>query len=254
MIDSIICNVVLLIDVDNVLLVMFDFVLMVLVEFGIVNVWCVYGNWLKFVLKGWCDMLIKYGIELQQQFDLIKGKNVIDMKMMIDVMDLFYCGCIDGFGIMLLDSDFMLFVMCICQDGVLVYGFGISCIFEGFCQVCICFIDVSVFDEMMELMLFQLLFLIGGEKVMVLVLVLCCVKGGELIGFDLIKLLIDVYNVGKCDEKGYQSFIEFGQCVGNCLSFDVCNYGYNQLFDLIEVVLNFQIECCDGGWIFVKWV
>ena len=95
-------------------------------------------------LKGWVDILHKYGIEPQQQFDMTKGKNATDMKMTIDAMDLFVSGAkIGGFGIMSSDSDFMPLAMRIRQEGIDVYGFGSNKTPEAFKQACSRFIDVD---------------------------------------------------------------------------------------------------------------
>jgi len=255
MIDTTTRNVALLIDADNASAATLDPVLTVLAELGTVNVRRVYGNWSKPALKAWSDMSIKHGIEPQQQFDLTKGKNATDMKMTIDAMDLLFRGRIDGFGIMSSDSDFMPLAMRIRQDGVPVYGFGTSRTPEGFRQACTRFIDVSALDDESEPMPLSLPPAIGGEKAPAPTAPAARrSRGGEPIGSDLIKLLIDAYNAGKRDEKGYQSLTELGQRAGNRSSFDARNYGFNHLSELIEAVPNFQTERRDGGRIFVKRV
>ncbi|RZM36812.1 conserved hypothetical protein [Sphingomonas sp. T1] len=255
MADTTTRNVALLIDADNASSATLDPVLTVLAELGTVNVRRVYGNWSKPALKGWRDMSIKHGIEPQQQFDLTKGKNATDMKMTIDAMDLLFRGRIDGFGIMSSDSDFMPLAMRIRQDGVPVYGFGTSRTPEGFRQACTRFIDVSALDDESEPMPLSLPPAIGGEKAPAPATPAARrSRGGEPIGSDLIKLLIDAYNAGKRDEKGYQSLTELGQRAGNRSSFDARNYGFNHLSELIEAVPNFQTERRDGGRIYVKRV
>ena len=117
-------NIALLIDSDNASPSGIDPVLTVLAELGQVNIRRAYGNWRKTSLKGWIDLMHRYGIEPQQQFDMTKGKNATDMKMTIDAMDLLYRGRVHGFGIMSSDSDFMPLAMRIRQDGLPVYGFG----------------------------------------------------------------------------------------------------------------------------------
>jgi uncharacterized protein (TIGR00288 family) len=136
-------NIALLIDADNAQSAAIDPVLTVLAELGTVNVRRAYGNWSKPGLKGWRDVMVKHGIEPQQQFDLTKGKNATDMKMTIDAMDLLFRGRIDGFGIMSSDSDFMPLATRIRQDGFPVYGFGNSRTPEAFKQACSRFIDVG---------------------------------------------------------------------------------------------------------------
>ena len=77
-------NIALLIDSDNASPSGIDPVLTVLAELGQVNIRRAYGNWRKTSLKGWIDLMHRYGIEPQQQFDMTKGKNATDMKMTID--------------------------------------------------------------------------------------------------------------------------------------------------------------------------
>src|SRR5437764_3802718 len=116
-------NIALLIDADNASPASLDAALTVLAELGTVNIRRAYGNWSKTALKGWAEMIHRYAIEPQQQFDVTKGKSATDMRMTIDAMDLLFGGKVDGFGIMSSDSDFMPLAMRIRQEGVSVYGF-----------------------------------------------------------------------------------------------------------------------------------
>lgn len=230
-------NIALLIDSDNASHQGLDPVLTVLAELGTVNIRRAYGNWRKQSLKGWVDILHKYGIEPQQQFDLTKGKNATDMKITIDAMDLLFSGRVDGFGIMSSDSDFMPIAMRIRQNGIPVYGFGSAKTPEGFRQACSRFIDVDA--------------LIRAEKE----------KSGGPSGGDskkgavdeeVVALLIDAYDAAKRDEKGFASLSAVGQRAGNRSSFDVRNYGYTRLQDLIDTIPNFATEQRDNGQVFVK--
>ena len=140
-------NIALLIDSDNASPAGIDPVLTVLAELGQVNIRRAYGNWRKPALKSWADLVHRYGIEPQQQFDMTKGKNATDMKMTIDAMDLLFRGRIDGFGIMSSDSDFMPLAMRIRQEGIPAYGFGTAKTPESFRQACTRFIDVGALRE-----------------------------------------------------------------------------------------------------------
>lgn len=233
-------NIALLIDSDNASPAGIDPVLTVLAELGQVNIRRAYGNWRKTSLKGWIDLMHRYGIEPQQQFDLTKGKNATDMKMTIDAMDMLYRGRVHGFGIMSSDSDFMPLAMRIRQDGLPVYGFGGAKTPEAFRQACTRFIDVNklVKAERAESQ--------SGRKG----------QDGEsasnVLDEDLLHLLFDAYNASKRDEKGFAKLAEVGQRAGNRSSFDTRNYGFNRLTDLIEAVPNFAIERRANGQIFVK--
>lgn len=230
-------NIALLIDADNASPAGIDPVLTVLAELGTVNIRRVYGNWRKQSLKGWADIVHKYGIEPQQQFDLTKGKNATDMKMTIDAMDMLFRGRVDGFGIMSSDSDFMPLAMRIRQDGLPVYGFGSGKTPEAFKQACTRFIDVDA--------------LVKGEKEKAQD---GAVAHGADVDPDLIALLVDAYNATKRDERGYASLSAVGQRAGNRSSFDARNYGFGSLSEMFEAVPNFTTERRENGQIFVKRV
>lgn len=234
-------NIALLIDSDNASHQGLDPVLTVLAELGTVNIRRAYGNWRKQALKGWVDILHRYAIEPQQQFDLTRGKNATDMKITIDAMDLLFSKRVDGFGIMSSDSDFMPVTMRIRQDGLPVYGFGAGKTPEGFKQACTRFIDVDALiraerdakgtgkDQKDK-----------GDR------------GKEPVDADIIELLIDAYDAAKRDENGFASLSAVGQRAGNRSSFDVRNYGYTRLRDLIETIPNFRTEQRENGQVWVK--
>lgn len=229
-------NVALLIDADNASPQSIDPVLTVLAELGTVNIRRVYGNWRKPALKGWADMTLKHGIEPYQQFDITKGKNATDMRMTIDAMDLLFRGRVTGFGILSSDSDFMPLAMRIRQEGLPVYGFGTPRTPEGFREACTRFIDVSALLKSGEA---------DTRKD-------AAPAGDSTVDAELLKLLVDAYDSAKRDERGFASLSDVGQRAGNRSSFDVRNYGFSRLSDLIEKVPNFQTEHRSGGQVFVK--
>lgn len=237
-------NIALLIDADNASWHALDPVLTVLAELGTVNIRRVYGNWTKPALKGWRDMTVKHGIEPQQQFDLTKGKNATDMKMTIDAMDLLFRGRVEGFGIMSSDSDFMPLAMRIRQDGLPVYGFGTSKTPEAFKQACSRFIDVGALVADAERKPAPDVPL--GESLPPPIANGRGERKGAPVDPELLKLLIDAYDASKRDDKGFVSISAMGQLAANRSSFDVRNYGYKRLSDLIEAVPNFQIERREG--------
>ena len=246
-------NIALLIDSDNASHNGIDPVLTALAELGTVNIRRAYGNWRKQSLKGWVDILHKYGIEPQQQFDLTKGKNATDIKMTIDAMDLLFRGNVSGFGIMSSDSDFMPLAMRIRQEGFPVYGFGSAKTPEGFRQACSRFIDVDALIKVDKRNRG------GGGK--------SDAKpsakpeqpsnngSGDSSGKvddELLNLLIDAYQATKRDAEGYASLSEVGKIAGNRSSFDVRNYGFSRLSEMFEAVPNFQTKRDDHGHLFVK--
>jgi hypothetical protein len=222
-------NIALLIDADNASPASLDPVLTVLAELGTVNIRRAYGNWKKPALKTWADRTLSHGIEPFQQFDLTKGKNATDMKMTIDAMDLLFRGRVTGFGIMSSDADFTPLAMRIRQEGIPVYGFGTQRTPEGFREACTRFIDVAALTKTHEAEM--------PAKPAV-----------NDAGVDpaVVALLIDAYNSAKRDERGFVGLHEIGQLAGNRSSFDVRNYGFKRLSDLMKQVPNFQSETRDG--------
>ncbi len=231
-------NIALLIDSDNASPAGIDPVLTVLAELGQVNIRRAYGNWRKPALKSWADLVHRYGIEPQQQFDLTRGKNATDMKMTIDAMDLMYRGRVHGFGIMSSDSDFMPLAMRIRQDGYPVYGFGSAKTPEAFRQACTRFIDVEA--------------LIRAEKEERANGTKAAAGATSKLDDEMLHLLFEAYNASKRDEKGFAKVSEIGQRAGNRSSFDTRNYGYARLIDLIEAIPNFATERREGGQVWVK--
>ncbi|MDF7774480.1 NYN domain-containing protein [Sphingomonas sp. AOB5] len=227
-------NIALLIDADNASPASLDPVLTVLAELGTVNIRRVYGNWKKPALKTWADKTLSHGIEPYQQFDLTKGKNATDMKMTIDAMDLLFGGRVTGFGIMSSDSDFTPLAMRIRQEGIPVYGFGTMKTPEGFREACTRFIDVAALTKSHE-----------AE------MPAAPAKAESGVDPALLTLLIDAYNAAKRDERGFAALSEIGSLAGNRSSFDVRNYGFKRLSDLMKKVPNFQSELRDGR-MFVK--
>ena len=249
-------NVALLIDADNASPEALDPILTVLAELGTVNIRRAYGNWSKQSLSGWRDLLVKYGIEPQQQFDLTKGKNATDMKMTIDAMDLLFGGRVAAFGIMSSDSDFMPLATRIRQDGLAVYGFGRSNTPLGFQTACTRFIDVAALltDSPPSAPAVRGVDVPIEQSLPAALGVSADIPGKQAIDAELIKLLIDAYASTKKDSKGFVSLSAMGQIAGNRSSFDVRNYGYRRLSDLIEAVPNFQVDKRETGGVYVKRV
>lgn len=233
-------NIALLIDADNATARGIDPVLTVLAELGQVNIRRAYGNWAKPALSGWREILNRYGINPQQQFDLTKGKNATDMAMTIDAMDLLYQGKVDGFGIMSSDSDFTPLVNRLRQDGLTVYGFGSDKTAEAFRTACTRFIDVMALIETNE----------NDEPEAP------AKKRGDpaiaKVDDAVIEVLGAAWKASKRDDQGFASLAEMGKIANNRSSFDARNYGFKRLSDLIESVGDqFRVERREGG-VFVK--
>ena len=226
-------NIALLIDADNVNPAGIDPVLTVLAELGQVNIRRAYGNWAKPALANWNKITHRYGLQPMQQFDLTKGKNATDMAMTIDAIDLLYDGKVDGFGIMSSDSDFTPLVTRLRQDGLIVYGFGMSKAPEAFKTACTRFIDVE-----------QLIRTHNTDEGRS--------EGGETLDKELIDLLGAAWKASSRDDEGFARLHEVGQIAGNRSSFDVRNYGFKSLSDLFGTLDNFALERRDDKQVYVK--
>ncbi|MDI1297297.1 MAG: NYN domain-containing protein [bacterium] len=255
-------NVALLIDADNASAAHFDPVMTVLAELGTVNIRRAYGNWSKPTLKAWAKLSVAHAIEPQQQFDLTKGKNATDMKMTIDAMDLMASGRVRGFGLMSSDSDFTPLATRIRQEGIPVYGFGTANTPEGFRRACTRFIDVAALGAAALLVDADDAPAPARSKA-----VASAAKPKspaptaptakpvpQTVDAEVIKLLIDAYDSVKRDERGFVRLGSVGQLAGNRSSFDVRNYGYKRLSDMIQVIPNFLVETREGGQVWIKRV
>ncbi|WEK46983.1 MAG: NYN domain-containing protein [Candidatus Andeanibacterium colombiense] len=228
-------NIALLIDADNAGAREIDAVLTVLAGLGQVNIRRAYGNWAKVGLKGWSNVLHRYGISPHQQFDLTKGKNATDMAMTIDAMDLLYQGKVDGYGIVSSDSDFTPLAMRLRQDGVLVYGFGRSKTPEAFKTACTRFIEVDSLTETA-----------GDDEGPAVPAKQHPVR--KKVDEAVVDELATAWKASKRDERGFASLSEMGKIANNRSSFDVRTYGFKRLSDLIEAAGDqFKVERRDDG-------
>ena len=188
-------NIALLIDADNASPDHLDEALLVLGELGTINIRRAYGNWAKASLKGWGNLTGSHSIVPVQQFDVVKGKSVTDMRMTIDAMDLLYRGHVDGFGIMSSDSDFLPLAQRIREEGLPVYGFGTQKTPVSFQQACTRFFDVGALaltdDDCLEQP--------------------AITKGQRPVDPELLQVLGSAYKASKRDDEGFTPLSELGQ-------------------------------------------
>jgi hypothetical protein len=195
-------------------------------------------------------------------------------------MDLLFSGRVHGFGLMSSDSDFMPLAMRIRQNGVPVYGFGSATTPEAFRQACTRFIDVGALVAARKApepaaaspVKAPSAAKAGGapktsvaakpdkpaaelaEPAVPAFLGTSASAPTKKVDDELLKLLIDAYDAVKRDETGFARLSTVGQLAGNRSSFDVRNYGFKQLSDLIEKVPNFVTERREGGQVYIKRV
>ena len=191
-------------------------------------------------------------IETQQQFDLTKGKNATDMKMTIDAMDLMAGGRVTGFGLMSSDSDFTPLVTRLRQEGIDVYGFGSDKTPEGFRRACTRFIDLAALAASLAPA--------SPDPVNAAVIpdevAASPVAKADISKVDdeVVRLLIEAYDAAKRDQNGFAALGPVGQRVANRSSFDVRNYGFKRLSDLVQAIPNFITETRENGQTWIKRV
>ena len=235
MVETNMKNIALLIDADNASHHGIDPVLTVLAELGQVNIRRAYGNWAKPALSNWNKISHRYGLQPVQQFDLTKGKNATDIAMTIDAIDLLNDGKVDGFGIMSSDSDFTPLVTRLRQDGLTVYGFGSEKAPQAFRTACTRYIDVDQLIRTSN----------ADEKT--------GASSDAKMDQELIDLLGGAWKASKRDDEGYARLHEVGQIAGNRSSFDVRNYGYKRLSDMMRAASeHFKMERRDDGQLYVR--
>ncbi|WP_097091570.1 NYN domain-containing protein [Novosphingobium sp. Chol11] len=247
-------NVALLIDADNASADHFDPVLTVLAELGTVNIRRAYGNWSKPSLKGWARQAVTQAIETQQQFDLTKGKNATDMKMTIDAMDLMAGGRVTGFGLMSSDSDFTPLVTRLRQEGIDVYGFGSDKTPEGFRRACTRFIDVAALAASLAPASPEPGAAVAAPDEAAAKPADPTKADINKVDEEVVRLLIEAYDAAKRDQNGFAALGPVGQRVANRSSFDVRNYGFKRLSDLVQAIPNFITETRENGQTWIKRV
>ncbi len=227
-------NIALLIDADNVDPAGINAVLTVLAELGQVNIRRAYGNWAKDALKRWGAITNRYGIRPHQQFDLTRGKNATDMAMTIDAIDLLYQGKVDGFGIMSSDSDFTPLVTRLRQDGLPVYCFGDDKTPEALRTACTRFIEIAKLLKADSPGA-------GGTS-----------AAQTPVDEEIVDLLGAAWKAAKRDEDGFARLQEIGQIAGNRSSFDVRNFGFRRLSELIGSLDRFELKRGTDGQYYAR--
>ncbi len=140
-------KIVVLIDADNTQLAKMDNVMREISTYGRIIVKRAYGNWKKENLKNWEDEVKRLAIKAVQQFDYVSGKNVTDMAMVIDAVDLLHTGIYDAFVIVASDSDYTPIAIKLHESGVYVIGVGEKKTPEAFRNSCDEFIYLENLSE-----------------------------------------------------------------------------------------------------------
>ncbi|MDR1604806.1 MAG: NYN domain-containing protein [Gracilibacteraceae bacterium] len=113
-----------LIDADNISERYIKFILDEISNEGLATYKRIYGDWTTPNLNPWKTALLNNSILPFQQFAYTSGKNATDSAMIIDAMDIFYSGQVNGFCIVSSDSDFTRLAARLREGGMIVIGMG----------------------------------------------------------------------------------------------------------------------------------
>jgi uncharacterized LabA/DUF88 family protein len=113
-----------LIDADNISERYIKFILDEISNEGLATYKRIYGDWTTPNLNPWKTALLNNSILPFQQFAYTSGKNATDSAMIIDAMDIFYSGHVNGFCIVSSDSDFTRLAARLREGGMIVIGMG----------------------------------------------------------------------------------------------------------------------------------
>ncbi|MDR1405096.1 MAG: NYN domain-containing protein [Candidatus Methanoplasma sp.] len=125
-----------LIDADNVPGKYVKFIFDEISKHGTPTYRRIYGDWTNTAKGAWKNVLLEYSISPMQQFENTKGKNSTDSALIIDAMEIFYAGNVEGFCIVSSDSDFTKLAAILREKGMFVLGIGEKKTPEPFIKAC----------------------------------------------------------------------------------------------------------------------
>ena len=117
-------NLAVLIDADNTSARYAQAIFEETVKLGEANVRRIYGDFSGSQLASWDAAIQSLAILQHQQRSNTRGKNAVDIALVIDGMDLLHKGRLDGVCLVSSDSDFTRLAQRLREDGLVVYGFG----------------------------------------------------------------------------------------------------------------------------------
>ena len=136
-----------LIDSDNVSAKYITAILDEMTKYGVITYKRIYGDWTNNQASKWREELLTNSITPIQQFCNTAGKNATDSALIIDAMDILYTGRVDGFCIVLSDSDFTKLASRLRESGMEVIGMGENKTPKSFKAACSVFTSLEILLE-----------------------------------------------------------------------------------------------------------
>ena len=125
-----------LIDADNISDRYIKLILDEISNDGIATYKRIYGDWTTSNMNSWKKVLLDNSFLPIQQYGYTTGKNATDAAMIIDAMDIFYSGQVDGFCLCSSDSDFTRLAARLREGGMIVVGMGEQKTPKSFISAC----------------------------------------------------------------------------------------------------------------------
>ena len=210
----------------------------------------IYGDASSAALKTWVEILPKWAIHWQQNFQNTKGKNSGDIALVIDGMDLMHSGRFDGFCIVSSDSDFTRLASRIREQGLPVFGFGERKTPESFRQACTRFIYTENLTKPEPIALPEKATVTASAEP----LKTAPAKPTPLNDLNKAQqLIINALNTAEEDGDGWVSLSSVGSRVRHIYTdFDHRTYGYSKLSDLIRALPRLDIAASQTNGLKVR--
>lgn len=113
-----------LIDADNISPKYIKLILDEISKEGIATYKRIYGDWTNPALVSWKAVLLANSVLPIQQYSYTTGKNATDSAVIIDAMDILYSGNVEGFCLVSSDSDYTRLAARLRESGMTVVGMG----------------------------------------------------------------------------------------------------------------------------------
>ncbi|HKM14022.1 MAG TPA: NYN domain-containing protein [Candidatus Methanomethylophilaceae archaeon] len=225
-----------LIDADNVSSQYIKTILHEASSFGTVNVKRIYGDWTKPNLKSWTEVLLPNSIRQMQQPNYTSGKNSTDSGMIIDAMDLFYSGSLDGFCLVSSDSDFTSLAMRLKESGMFIVGMGMKTTPNPMVAACNSFKFLDVINPEVSVKNT----INSKNEAVIKVSVKANSKSNEV--KELITTIKEIIDLNSNDDGWIMLSALQPVLIKIKPEFDTRNYGFKKMLPLIESLNSFEIK------------